>query len=62
MVYIPAKFFSHITPVNSFTIILNYYFDRKYELEEDRMYYSQPGTELNFSDVTEFLLNNKEKN
>jgi len=47
-----------ITPVNSFPIILNYYFNENFNLLEDKMYYSQHKTELNFTDVTKFLMDN----
>jgi len=33
-------------------------FDENYDLKEDKMYYSKSGTELNFTDVTEILMNN----
>jgi len=60
--YLPGNgtslLYDSITPVNTFPIILNYYFDENYNLKEDKMYYSKSGTELNFTEVTEFLMNN----
>jgi hypothetical protein len=41
-----------ITPVNSFRIIFNYLFKENYDLLEDKMYYSNYGNEINFSDVS----------
>jgi len=52
--------YDSITPVNSFPLILNYYFDENYKLHGDRMYYSEHGTELDFTNVTEILVNNVE--
>ena len=50
--------YDSITPVNSFPIILNYYFDGNYDLKDDKMHYSEHVTELDFSDVTAFLNEN----
>ena len=46
-----------ITPVNSFSIIFNYIFKENYDLLEDKMYYSEYGKELNFSDVSDIRIN-----
>jgi hypothetical protein len=50
-----SKLYDNITPVNSFRIILNQYFNENYPLLDDKMYYSDSQTELNFTDVTKFL-------
>ena len=54
-----SRLYDSITPVNSFRVILNHYFNENYELLEDKMYYSNSQTELNFTDVTKFLEENK---
>ena len=53
--------YDSITPVNSFRLILNTYFNTSYELLEDKSYftYAYP---YNFTDVTEILLTNPPKN
>jgi len=45
--------YDSITPVNTFRIIFNYYFDENYELLEDKCYYSPYWQPYNFFDVTE---------
>ena len=45
-----------ITPVNSFRIIFNHVFKENYDLLEDKMYYSEYGKELNFSDVSDIRI------
>ena len=53
--------YDSITPVNSFRLILNAYFNANYELLEDKSYFSDD-TYYNFTDVTEILLTNSSKN
>ena len=47
--------YDSITPVNSFRLILNAYFNTNYELLEDRNYFSDYNRPYNFTDVTEIL-------
>jgi len=47
-----------ITPVNTFRQLLNYYFDEKYELLDDKSYYSNYDRPYDFKDVTEMLIEN----
>ena len=54
--------YDSITPVNSFRLILNTYFNANYELLEDRSYFSDATHPYNFTDVTEILLTNSPKN
>ncbi|MCM1567011.1 MAG: hypothetical protein NC238_13960 [Dehalobacter sp.] len=42
-----------ITPVNTFRVIFNAYFDTNYELLEDRVYFSKWNTPYVFRDITE---------
>jgi len=42
-----------ITPVNTFRIVLNQFFDTDYDLLEDSNYYSSPKTPYSFADVTD---------
>lgn len=45
-----------ITPVNSFRIIFNYYFNENYELLEDKIYFNVGAANLhNFTDITSIL-------
>jgi len=44
-----------ITPVNSFRLIFNQYFNGNYDLLEDKMYFSTYVTPYNFTDVTDFF-------
>lgn len=59
--YLPGNGTSHlyntITPVNSFRIILDQYFDQQYPLLDDKTYYSDYQKRLNFTDVTSILTN-----
>jgi len=48
--------YDSITPVNSFRIILKEFFNENLELLDDKLYYSEYGQELNFTDVTLKLL------
>ncbi|MBI2055598.1 MAG: hypothetical protein HYT42_01765 [Candidatus Sungbacteria bacterium] len=48
-------FYDSVTLVNSFRIILNYYFDANYKLLEDRSYFSPRDYYYNFRDVTEVV-------
>ena len=54
--------YDSITPVNSFRLILNTYFNTNYELLEDKSYFSDYARPYNFTDVTEILLANSPKN
>lgn len=45
-----------ITPVNSFRIILNNYFNGNYEILDNVIYFSTYQDSLNFTDVTELLI------
>ena len=47
--------YDSITPVNSFRLILNTYFNTNYELLEDKSYFSDYAHPYNFTDVTEIL-------
>lgn len=47
-----------ITPVNTFRIIFNLYFDGNYELLEDKMYWSTGEKPYDFKDITEILMKN----
>jgi len=44
-----------ITPVNSFKLIFNQYFNGNYDLLEDKMYFSTYTTPFNFTDVTDLF-------
>ncbi len=44
-----------ITPVNSFRLIFNEYFNGDFDLLEDKMYFSTYVTPFNFTDVTDFF-------
>ena len=47
------------TPVNTFPIIFNSYFNGEYDLEENKIYYSNPFEKLyQFKDVTDVLIKN----
>ena len=51
-----------ITPVNTFRIVFNEYFNASYPILDDRMYYHPYGvtgvnTDVKFQDVTEIILN-----
>ena len=48
--------YDSITPVNSFRLILNAYFNTNYELLEDKSYFADYVHPYNFTDVTEILL------
>ena len=55
-------FYEGITPVNTFRIIFNEYFNASYQILEDRMYYHPYGvtgvyTDVKFQDVTEIIVN-----
>ena len=54
--------YDSITPVNSFRLILNTYFNTNYELLEDKSYFSDYGHPYNFTDVTKILLTNSTQN
>jgi len=49
-----------ITPVNSFRVIFNYYFNETTPLLEDQIFFSQYDSPYNFTDVTEILATNYE--
>ena len=50
----PNLIYEHITPVNSFRLIFNTYFNESFDLLEDRSYYQYDGR-YNFTDVTYIL-------
>ncbi|CUR50972.1 conserved membrane protein of unknown function [Nitrosotalea devaniterrae] len=52
-----SSLYGTITPVNSFRVILDHYFDQKYPVLEDKIYYSDYQKRLNFTDVTNILTN-----
>ena len=45
-----------ITPVNSFRLIFNSYFDSNFEILEDRMYFTNYENPYNFSNVTKIFI------
>jgi len=47
--------YDSITPVNTFRLIFNLYFDAGYDLLEDRMYFSRLNRPYDFLDVTDSL-------
>lgn len=49
----PARLYPGISPVNTFRLVFNAYFNAGFELREDRCYYSTYGLPLQFSDVTD---------
>ena len=60
--YLPDKnyelFYDKLTPVNSFPLIFNSYFNQNYEIMDDKMYWSSSNQPYNFRDVTNILVNN----
>jgi hypothetical protein len=50
-----ALLYPSITPVNTFRVVLNRYFDYDLELLDDRMYFSDWSTPYDFIDITEEL-------
>lgn len=57
--YLPGfpyeNLYKSITPVNSFRVIFNYYFEADYKLLDDKSYYSNYAKPYRFTDVTEHL-------
>jgi len=57
--YVPEisenQFYENITPVNSFRIIFNDYFDGNYQILDDRNYWNNSGKPFDFHDVTEIV-------
>jgi hypothetical protein len=57
--YVPEisenQFYENITPVNSFRIIFNNYFNGNYKIIEDRNYWNNGFTPFDFQDVTEII-------
>ena len=53
-------FSEYVTPVNSFRIIFNEFFDANYTLLEDRMYWSSGNKPYDHKDVTNLLLKDDE--
>ena len=49
------QFHENITPVNSFRIIFNEYFNGNYEILEDRNYWNNADAPWDFHDVTEII-------
>ncbi len=50
-----SMLYDSISPVNSFKVIMNKYFNRNYELEEDRAYYSDWNYPYLMHDVTDSI-------
>ena len=48
--------FETTTPVNSFRVLFNLYFDEHYELLEDKIYDNAEGTYFNLTDITDLLI------
>ncbi len=48
--------FETTTPVNSFRVLFNLYFDEHYEILEDKIYDNAEGTYFNLTDITDFLI------
>jgi hypothetical protein len=55
------QFHENITPVNSFRIVFNEYFNGNYEMLEDRNYWNHGGAPWDFHDVTEIIGTNSKK-
>ena len=51
------QFYENITPVNSFRIIFNEYFNGNYKILEDRNYWNSGDAPWDFHDVTEIIGN-----
>jgi hypothetical protein len=51
--------YDSVTPVNTFRILFNYYFGTKYELLEDKNYFSYVNAYYEFFDVTDQVKNNE---
>jgi len=54
--------FETTTPVNSFRVLFNLYFDYEYDLLEDRIYFSPWSKPYQFTDITERLIKNNTMN
>jgi len=48
-------FYDSITPVNTFRLIFNYYFDTDFELLEDKSYFTDYKLPYKFWDVTDSI-------
>lgn len=48
--------YDSVTPVNTFRLIFNHYFDTSYDLLEDRIYFSKVRRPYKFIDVTDILI------
>jgi hypothetical protein len=63
--YVPEisenQFYENITPVNSFRIIFNNYFNGNYKILEDQNYWSNGFTPFDFQNVTEIINMNIKK-
>ena len=57
----PDQLYSHITPVNTFRIVLNQYFDTDLEILEDRHYYTSYSDPHHFVDITDRIAFDKGK-
>ena len=57
----PGVVYDGITPVNSFRVILNHYFDAKLPLLADKCIYSPNPTPLRFVDVTKEVTTDETK-
>ena len=57
--YVPEisenQFYENITPVNSFRIIFNEYFNANYKILEDQNYWSTGNTPFDLHNVTEVI-------
>jgi len=51
------QLYERITPVNSFRVVFNTYFNGTYPLLEDRLYWSNGYTPYNIRDVTDVVIN-----
>ena len=55
------RFHENITPVNSFRIIFNDYFNGDYKILEDRNYWNHGNAPWDFNDITEIIVTNSKK-
>jgi len=62
-IYLPSKgkdlLYEAMTPVNTFRIIFNSYFDENYDLLDDKSFFSSKDPPYKFVDVTDFLRHDK---
>jgi len=55
------RFHENITPVNSFRIIFNDYFNGDYKILEDRNYWNHGNAPWDFNDITEIIVKNNDE-